>query len=113
MRRRFMEHRWLVGIAAVGLLALGAAAGTYGAGGLQLPAVTQLPTVTHLAAAVTPDVTPAEAQRAVSSAKDLSTAFRVASSRVLPSVVTIEVTTKVAANDNPDAPRRIDRKSVV
>ncbi len=37
-----------------------------------------------------PSVTPAEAQRAVSSAKDLSTAFRVASGKVLPSVVTIE-----------------------
>ncbi len=44
-----------------------------------------------------PPVSPAEAQRAVSSAKDLSTAFRVVSERLLPAVVTIETSPKVAA----------------
>ncbi len=39
-----------------------------------------------------PPVTPEQAERALSSARDLSTAFRVASEQVLPSVVAIETT---------------------
>ncbi|MCA9146179.1 MAG: Do family serine endopeptidase [Planctomycetaceae bacterium] len=54
-----------------------------------------------------PNVTPAEAERAVSSAKDLSTAFRVASERVLPAVVTIENMPKaVAVSDKPAMPQQ-------
>jgi serine protease Do len=43
-----------------------------------------------------PPVTPEEAARALSSARDLSTAFRVASEKVLPSVVAIETAPAVA-----------------
>ncbi|MCL4207801.1 MAG: Do family serine endopeptidase [Pirellulaceae bacterium] len=47
--------------------------------------------------AAAPPVSPEEAARAVSSARELSTAFRVASERVLPSVVAVETTPTVAA----------------
>ncbi|MDA0658116.1 MAG: Do family serine endopeptidase [Planctomycetota bacterium] len=43
-----------------------------------------------------PPVSDAEATRAIASAKDLSTAFRVAAARVLPALVTIETTAKEA-----------------
>lgn len=52
-----------------------------------------------LVAKTAPSVTPAEALRAVASAKDLSTAFRVASEAVLPSVVAIE---NISAGDSRD-----------
>ncbi|MDP6466781.1 MAG: hypothetical protein QF918_03530, partial [Pirellulaceae bacterium] len=49
-----------------------------------------------------PAIAPEEAERAVASAKDLSTAFRVASEMVLPSVVAIENVPKMAtANEGP------------
>ncbi|MCA9223426.1 MAG: trypsin-like peptidase domain-containing protein, partial [Planctomycetales bacterium] len=52
-------------------------------------------------------MTPAEAERAVASAKGLSTAFRVASEKVLPSVVTIENMPKAAvASDERAAPQQ-------
>jgi serine protease Do len=54
-----------------------------------------------------PSVTPAEAQRAVASARDLSTAFRVASEQVMPAVVTIENVPKaVAADDKAATPQQ-------
>jgi len=44
-----------------------------------------------------PSISPAEAQWAVASARDLSTAFRVSSEKVIPSVVTIENSPKAVA----------------
>ncbi len=53
-----------------------------------------------------PSVTPAEAERAVASAKGLSTAFRVVSEQVLPAVVTIENVPKaVGADEKASTPR--------
>lgn len=52
-----------------------------------------------LTAKTAPSVTPAEAVRAVTSAKELSTAFRVASEAVLPSVVAIENTVAGESGD--------------
>ncbi len=46
-----------------------------------------------------PDVTPEEAKRAISNAKDLSTAFRVAADKVLHSVVTIETKSKPVGDE--------------
>jgi serine protease Do len=54
--------------------------------------------------ATAPPVTPEEAARAVSSARELSTAFRVASEQVLPSVVAVETTPAVAAASPERAP---------
>jgi serine protease Do len=48
-----------------------------------------------------PKISPQEAQRAVASAKDLSTAFRVAADRVLPSVVAIENRPEVTTAAHP------------
>jgi serine protease Do len=99
---------------ATGLLALATAAATYGSG--QLPGTAApLTPVTQIVQATAPDVTPAEAERAVSAAKDLSTAFRVAADRVLPSVVTIETTTKMqqvtdAEGSTPGVPDDLRRR---
>ncbi len=53
-----------------------------------------------LTAKTAPEISPAEARRAVSSAKDLSTAFRVASEAVLPSVVAIENVAAVSPGED-------------
>ncbi len=77
-----------IGIVAFGLAVLGVAAGIS-------HATQQTASNTALKApVVAPEISPAEAQRAVSSAKDLSTAFRFASEKVLPAVVTIETRPK-------------------
>jgi len=109
MRKVFYEHRWLAGIGAVGLLALGSAAVTSGSVRIPFVSTGYVTPVTQIALNTAPAVTPAEAQRAVSSAKDLSTAFRVAADAVLPSVVTIETTVKaknlVGNNTPPTLPK--------
>lgn len=60
------------------------------------------------AAVAAPEISPAEMQKAVSSAKNLSTAFRVASEKVLPAVVTIENSPKAlaAVQSSPEAKQR-------
>jgi serine protease Do len=52
-----------------------------------------------------PAVSPQEAQKATASARDLSTAFRVAAERVLPAVVAIERTAEIAATTPENSPR--------
>ena len=98
--KRLINTQTLAGgaLAAI-LLAVGAAAASYANNSQQAEVVP----VTYSVNAA-PAVTPQEAARAVASAKDLSTAFRVASELVLPSVVTIETTPKAVASS--DAPRR-------
>jgi serine protease Do len=53
-----------------------------------------------------PVVSPAEAQKATASARELSTAFRIASAQVLPSVVAIETSEAVSetSNESPNRP---------
>ncbi|MFO0911744.1 MAG: Do family serine endopeptidase [Pirellulales bacterium] len=97
MKKVFFEHRWLAGMGLMGLLALGSAAVTSGSGKSHF-LTAGLPTpVTHIAMNTAPAINSDQAERAVASAKDLSTAFRVASDRVLPSLVTIETTVKAPA----------------
>lgn len=80
-----------IGIVAIGLTVLGVAAGiSHATQHKESTAVLKTPVVA-------PEISTAEAQRAVSSAKDLSTAFRFASERVLPAVVTIENRPKAVA----------------
>jgi serine protease Do len=101
MKRITHKRTFTAGVLAVAVLAAGAVAATYAN---NRPASTIPVTYTVKAA---PSVTPAEAEQAVSSAKSLSTAFRVASERVLPAVVTIENMPKaVVANDKPTTPRQ-------
>ena len=85
--------REYIGIVAFGLAVLGIAAGISHA--TEHKESTPAPGV-HVTA---PEILPAEAQRAVSSAKDLSTAFRSASEKVLPAVVTIENRPKAVATE--------------
>ena len=90
MRSKFTLRKFIATASLSGALGLGAAMGgayVYGdLGANNTPVVYQT--------SVAPDVSPEEARRAVSSAKDLSTAFRVAADKVLPAVVTIETKTK-------------------
>lgn len=103
MKRKLDKRLVSTGALAAVILAVAAAAMSY-ANSEHTAAIP----VTYAAKAA-PSVTPAEAQRAVASAKDLSTAFRVASDKVLPSVVTIENTPKaVAVNNKPMNPRQPD-----
>ncbi len=93
MRSKFGIKKFIATASVAGLLGLGAAMGTYVHGDAGVPAT---PVVYKTSAA--PNVSPEEARRAVASAKDLSTAFRVAADKVLPSVVTIETKTKQVSN---------------
>jgi serine protease Do len=93
MRRVISDRTVRLSALAAAFLALGAGAATY-ATHRQAAAVPVTYTV-HQA----PSVTPEEAERAVASAKDLSTAFRVASDMVLPSVVTIENRPRAVVSD--------------
>jgi serine protease Do len=84
---------WLTTAAATLILAVGAAAtGHLPSGVWAGPLGSVKPVVYHTASA--PPGSPAEAERAIGNAKDLSIAFRVAADRVLPSLVTIETKTK-------------------
>jgi serine protease Do len=101
MKRSFNKGTVAASAMVAVMLAVGAAAANYAH---SKQANTVPVTYTVVAA---PSVTPAEAARAVSSAKDLSTAFRVASEMVLPSVVTIENVPKaVVKNDKQTAPQQ-------
>lgn len=88
MNSKFALRRFIATASIAGILGLGAA-GAYVHGDA---AIKNTPVVYKTSSA--PDVSPAQAQRAIASAKDLSTAFRVASDKVLPAVVTIETQTK-------------------
>ncbi len=92
-RTRLTKRTGFSAALALSALAIGLAS-VYAFGG-GAPVSTVQPAV--LVAKTAPSVTPAEALRAVASAKDLSTAFRVASEAVLPSVVAIE---NIAAGDS-------------
>ena len=85
MTRIICNRTFVVGTLAAVALAVGAAALSRANSNARQ---TIIPATYHVNSA--PTVTPAEAARAVASAKDLSTAFRVASDKVLPSVVTVE-----------------------
>lgn len=88
MSKKMLLRKMIASTTLAGVLGVGAAMGyVYGD-----PGVPATPVVYKTSAA--PDVTPEEAKRAVSNAKDLSTAFRVAADKVLPSVVTIETKSK-------------------
>jgi len=89
MKRTMRLGQLFGGTAVVTVLGLGAGVGAYvhGNAGAQVTPVVYKTTSA-------PAVSPAEAARAVSSAKDLSTAFRVAADKVLPSLVTIEMKAK-------------------
>ncbi len=91
MKRTLQKQLLIVGAMTAALLASGAAALTY-AGNKAADTVA----VTYDQKQA-PAITPQEAARAVASARDLSTAFRAASEKVLPSVVTIENTPKPEA----------------
>ncbi len=101
MKRMINKRTIADGALAAVMLAVGVAAATYA--NSQHASVIPVTYTVNTA----PSVTPAEAERAVSAAKSLSTAFRVASEKVLPSVVTIENTPKaVVTNDKPVRPRQ-------
>ncbi len=63
------------------------------------------------AAPAAPAVTPEEARQAVSSARELSTAFRVASEKVLPAVVAIETSPAVATTEREQPSPRTPERS--
>ncbi|MFO1065592.1 MAG: Do family serine endopeptidase, partial [Pirellulales bacterium] len=92
MKTRVSKRRVLAAALVAGLMTSGAATTAFVHG---YPTPVNTPVVYTNTSA--PDITPEEAVRATSSAKDLSTAFRVAADKVLPSVVTIETTTKPKA----------------
>src|SRR5688572_557689 len=90
MRSTFTLRKFIATATLSGALGLGAVMGgayVYGDANAH-----NTPVVYKTSAA--PEVSPEEARRAVSSAKDLSTAFRVAADKVLPAVVTIETKAK-------------------
>ncbi|MGN6545390.1 MAG: Do family serine endopeptidase [Aureliella sp.] len=89
MKSKFSLRNFIAATALTGMLGFGAAVGSYVHGDA---AVKATPVVYKTSTA--PEVSPAEAKRAVSSAKDLSIAFRVAADKVLPAVVTIETKSK-------------------
>jgi serine protease Do len=96
MKRTILTHR----TSFLGALTLSVlAAGVIGAYAFGDAAANRRAQPVVLTAKTAPSITPAEARRAVSSAKDLSTAFRVASAAVLPSVVTIENVASSAPSD--------------
>ena len=80
-----------IGLVAFGLAVVGVAAG------ISHATQHQESTAAPSARAAASEISPAEAQRAVSSAKELSTAFRFATENVLPAVVTIENRPKAVA----------------
>ncbi|MEO8493506.1 MAG: Do family serine endopeptidase [Planctomycetota bacterium] len=101
MKRLMNKRTFAVGALAAVMLAVGAVAATFANG----QHATLIPVTYAVQSA--PSVTPAEAEQAVSSAKSLSTAFRVTSEKVLPSVVTIENRPKeVATNDKQATPQQ-------
>ena len=90
MRSKFALRKFLAATTLCGVLGAGAVMGSAYVHGDA--AANNMPVVYKTSAA--PEVSPAEARRAVSSAKDLSTAFRVAADKVIPAVVTIETKAK-------------------
>ncbi len=86
MRKTTIPSKWFFGLSVLSMSMLGLLAATYSDsfadGKNRQPVVYQ--------EVLPPAVSSEEAQRATSSAKDLSVAFRLASARVLPSVVAIE-----------------------
>ena len=100
MSKKMFLRRMIASTTLAGAIGLGAAMGfVYGD-----PGVPATPVVYKTTSA--PSVTPEEAKRAVSNAKDLSTAFRVAADKVLPSVVTIETKTKSVSSKQAQSRRR-------
>ncbi|MCA9151731.1 MAG: trypsin-like peptidase domain-containing protein [Planctomycetales bacterium] len=97
-----LKRGWLSGAAAVAVLAAGLATTQYGASSIWAESPAK-PIVYQTKSA--PPVSSEEADRAVASAKDLSTAFRVASERVLPSLVTIETRGKASADESANRSR--------
>ncbi len=100
MSKRMFLRRMIASTTLAGVLGLGAAMG-YVYGEAEAPATPVVYKTTRA-----PDVTPEEAKRAISNAKDLSTAFRVAADKVLPSVVTIETKSKPVAMKQAQSGRR-------
>ncbi len=96
MHVHWKNRRFWSSLAGIGLLAVGVAAFARGTAQTAQDHSAQLIPVRYTVAAA-PPVSAAEAQRAISSAKDLSTAFRVAADRVLPSLVTVETTSRASA----------------
>ncbi len=92
MNAKFNWSRWVAGLGLAGAMAAGAVSMHAGDAG----------TVDSKQAGPAP-VSAAAAEQAVASAKGLSTAFRVAADRVLPSVVMIEtkVTSQSASSEQP------------
>ncbi len=94
MQRTLQKHR----TSFLGAMALSVvAAGVIGAYAFGDAAANRRAQAVVLTTKTAPAISPAEARRAVSSAKDLSIAFRVASEAVLPSVVAIENVAPVAS----------------
>jgi serine protease Do len=94
---------------AVTALVVGVAVGTAATNQTRSPATFWWAS-TNSGAAIGADVSPEEAEKAIASAKDLSTAFRVAAAKVLPSVVTIETSARAmaAADNKSEKPRGND-----
>ena len=87
---------------AAAVLAVGAATGSLGSNLTKQSNAMQATAARHVAPA--PKVSPAEAARAVSSAKELALAFRLAADKVMPSVVSIENTPKVVSTSDNGSP---------
>ncbi len=100
MSKKMFLRRMIASTTLAGVLGVGAAMG-YVYGDNAAPAT---PVVYKTSSA--PQVSPEEAKRAISNAKDLSTAFRVAADKVLPSVVTIETKSKPVAMKQAQSNRR-------
>ncbi len=90
MTNKFSMRKFIASTTLAGGLGLAAVVGAYVHGDF---GANTTPVVYKTSPA--PQVSPEEVKRAISSAKDLSTAFRVAADKVIPSVVTIETTTTV------------------
>lgn len=99
-------NRWLVVGGSAMLLAAGVAATHHRTVPVRSPNVVPVVFTENSP----PPVSDAEATRAIASAKDLSTAFRVAAARVLPSLVTIETTGKEAEKSKGDDPDNRSRR---
>ena len=87
MKRIVNERSMFVVALGAAALTVGVVAGTYRSHAGQ---AARFATPVKYTKQTAPPVTPEEAVRVTASAKDLSTAFRVASDKVLPAVVTIE-----------------------
>lgn len=96
----FRNGRYLLATFLAGAMTAGLTAGTYG----PLAASSTPATPVRYSVSSAPPVAPEEAARATSAARELSTAFRVASEKVLPSVVSIE-TSATAPVSTPPAQR--------